>query len=86
MARSIYERLNRHISEFHCVLIEQVDGNVYLLKEHWKYLKPKIQAERILLGKGRISSKQYEYLTHEFPCFKRQSKPNQTYEGKTHKL
>lgn len=68
---SIWQRINRHISKFSCVMIEQVDGKVYLLKEHWRYLNWQRSAERVLLGKGRISTNRFEYLTHEFPIYKR---------------
>lgn len=61
----IHERLNRHLSQFHCLLIEHKDGCVYILKEHWKYLKPFKDAERIKIGKGQISENQFEYLSEE---------------------
>jgi len=62
----IHERLNRHLSQFHCLLIEHKDGCVYILKEHWKYLRPFRDAERVKVGKGQISENQFEYLTKEF--------------------
>ena len=74
MAASIQERLNRHISKFPCVLIEQKDGLIYLLIEHWRYLRPRQQAPRILLGKGQISSNKFEYLTDEFPIVLKRTK------------
>lgn len=68
---TIYQRLNRLISNFPFVLVEHKGGKVYLLVDHWKYLHPYKQAERVCIGKGRVSQNQFEYLNHLFPCFKR---------------
>jgi hypothetical protein len=59
------QQLNKLISEFPCVMIEQKDGKVYLLKEHWKYLRWSA-AKRVLIGKGKISENRFEYLTEKF--------------------
>lgn len=71
---SIKERLNKIISGFHCVMIEQRDGKVYLVKEHWRYLNWKRDAKRELLGEGQISNNRFEYLTKEFLILKRRTK------------
>lgn len=71
MKSTIWQRLNRHIEKFPCVLIEHKDGGIYLLKEHWKFLNPYKQCQRLLLGKGRISPHKYEYLTDSFPIYQR---------------
>jgi hypothetical protein len=68
---TIYQRLNRHISTFPCVLVEHKGGKVYLLKDHWKYLNQYKEPERVCIGRGRVGPKRFEYLTHLFPCFKR---------------
>lgn len=71
MSSTIWQRLNRHITKFPFVLIEQKEGKVYLLEEHWKYLNPYQDAKRALLGTGKISNDRFEYLNDLFPILKR---------------
>lgn len=59
-------KLNRLIEEHHYVMIEQRDGRIYFLKDHHKYMRPERQCPRTLYCKGKISEKQFEYLTHKF--------------------
>lgn len=65
MKASIREKLNCLIAQFPCVMIEQKNDIVYLLVDHWKYLDWK-KAEREMIGKGKVSDKRFEYLTHPF--------------------
>lgn len=71
MKQTVQQRLNILIEKFPCVMIEQKNGVVYLLKEHWKHLDWRKNAERVLIGKGSVSERQFEYLTKKFTSFKR---------------
>jgi hypothetical protein len=64
MRDSVIQRLNKIIAAFPCVMIEQKEGRVYHLFEHWTHVQPKRTAKRVLIGKGRISNNQFEYITH----------------------
>lgn len=66
MKETIQQQINKLFFIYPCVMIEQKDGRVYLLKEHWRYLNWKRDAEQVLIGKGQISNQQYEYLTKVF--------------------
>lgn len=59
-------KLNALIDKHYLVMIEQVDGRIYHLKDHHKYLNWKRDSPRVLYCKGRISENQFEYLTHKF--------------------
>lgn len=63
--------LNKIIAVFPFVMIEQKNGKIYHLKEHWKYLNWKQHAERAFVCNGSISNNRYEYLTEPFRKLRR---------------
>lgn len=68
---TIYEKINQILAPFPFVMIEQKDGKIYHLKDHWTYLIPQRQAKRVLIGTGRIGPGDFIYITHPFHCYKR---------------
>jgi hypothetical protein len=73
---SIYQKLNDLIAEHYLVMIEQKDGIIYHLVDHWKHLNWQRKSERVPIGRGQISDKKFEYLTHPFPIKLQRTKFN----------
>lgn len=67
----LIDKINDLIDEHFLIMIEQKDGKVFFLRDHWKYLRWNLKATRELIGEGRINLDRFVYLTKKIPIILR---------------